>query len=125
VTDNEFDERADYSADGAISFLGRAANAQSGVGGAYVYYPNSHRLRSIAGNIQPSGKDRSDPNNYVYDDNGNMIMDKALKQRINYDYRNMPVKITQYSDNLMTTVQRTIEFIYDADGKRVKKMTTK
>jgi hypothetical protein len=122
--DKEFDESILYNKDGAITDMSRADNVGAG-SGQYTYYPNTHRVRSVSGSIMVGGKDRSNSDNYVYDDNGNMIIDRSLKEKIEYDYRNMPIKIIHYSDTLMTTIAKTVEFIYDADGNRVKKILTK
>ena len=50
-----------------------------------------------------------------------MIEDKSTARRIEYDYRNMPVKITQYTDNSFASEKQVTEFIYDATGTRVAK----
>lgn len=122
MADGEFNEKISYNKDGAITALSRGDYAENLInGGVYNYYDNSHRLKSVNGMISDGGMDRSNVDNYQYDANGNIITDKALKMRIEYDYRNLPVKITRYNDTAMTSVKNVINYLYDADGKRVMK----
>ena len=58
---------------------------------------------------------KANASDYQYDDNGNLIFDdhKGITN-IEYNYLNLPVKIT-FTNN------RSIEFIYDATGKKWRK----
>lgn len=122
MDDDEFNERIAYNKDGAIIEMGRGSHAQEDTAkGIYSYYANSHRVKSISGLIAEGGKDRSHVNNYEFDENGNLILDKALKMRIEYDYRNLPVTVKTYQDNDMKIEKSVINYIYDAEGNRVLK----
>ncbi|NLD93278.1 MAG: hypothetical protein GX639_11495 [Fibrobacter sp.] len=72
--------------------------------------------------IASGGKNRDAVDNYVYDANGNIIEDKALRTKTEYDYRNLPVKVTTYANAEMTEVNTVLRYIYDADGNRVVKV---
>ena len=119
-TDNTYDGTFGYNKESMAISFGQGEKAASPA--AYVYEPGTHKLNSITGLVLPNGKDRSNPHNYVYDGNGNIIEDKALLRRIEYDYRNLPVKITHYTDNSFNTPKTITEFIYDASGNRVMKI---
>jgi len=121
--EDKFDAKYNYDRDGAFITLARGplANEDFGVHGLYHYNPGSHRVNSITNRVANNAKDRSAEDNYVYDDNGNVIKDKALMREIKYDYRNMPEKILQYTDNTFGTVKSYTTFLYDADGNRVAK----
>jgi RHS repeat-associated protein len=66
---------------------------------------------------------------YRYDDNGNLVKDKnkdietyAGTDGIEYNYLNLPKKITVKASG--STNKGTIEYIYDATGNKLKKTTT-
>ena len=56
---------------------------------------------------------------YIYDDNGNMIEDKNKKIKIAYNYLNLPQVIT-FEDG--PDDQRAIVIVYDATGKKQRKL---
>jgi YD repeat-containing protein len=116
-----------YSPDGAITRLaqGPLAAQSEGQWGEYEYLSGSHRLSRIKNRVLDGGKDRSAVNNYVFDQNGNIIEDKGLLRRIYFDYRNMPERIVQYSDNSLKIVKYETRFIYDAGGNRIAKVQRK
>jgi hypothetical protein len=72
--------------------------------------------------IASGGKNRGSVDNYVYDANGNITQDKALRTKTEYDYRNLPVTVTTYANAEMTQVNTVLRYIYDADGNRVVKV---
>ncbi len=121
--EDKFDARYKYYKDGNIMVLARGplTNEDPMFHGVYVYKPETHQLESIENLVANGGKDRSDPHNYVYDANGNIIEDKGLNRKIYYDYRNMPERIEQYTDNTFTALKSTTKFLYDSDGNRVAK----
>lgn len=121
---DKFDAKYTYDKDGAIATQARGTLANHDISehGQYNYYGYSHRLLNIVGNsIEIGGKDRRAHFNYVYDENGNVIEDKSLRRRITYDYRNLPVTITHYADDLFTIKKSVTTFLYDSNGKRVAK----
>ena len=82
---------------------------ESGSGSVFTYNYNSdtNQLNYVAG-LQSQ-------NYYGYDANGN-VDDKGIWDTIHYDFRNLPSNMSNYYQNM--------EFIYDADGNRVKKYHT-
>jgi hypothetical protein len=128
MSESTYDESISYNNDGAITSMARGGYAASGGNNnpaTYAYYDNTHRVKSVAGLISAGSKNRRDSTNYVYDQNRNVIIDKALKNKIEYDYRNLPAKVTTYSDAAMTQVSSIMKYIYDADGNRVIKTQEK
>ncbi|MGA2507736.1 MAG: RHS repeat-associated core domain-containing protein [Chitinispirillaceae bacterium] len=130
---DEFDASFSYLGDGR--FLQKhEGTAQSGWGN-YAYYPNMNRLVGITNGGARSG-DVTTPA-YIYDFNGNMVLDRSKNMTIEYDWRNMAMRFNIY-DNIPsdintwdkvralywdTRVHRTSEILmtYDATGNRVKK----
>jgi PKD domain len=126
-TDNQIAAAVEYDDEGSITRFAQGPQVVNfpTTGGQYYYYPNSHRLEKITGLIFENGKDRSATGNYQYDANGNLILDKANKRKITYDYRNLPASVVEYSDAAMTAVKNFTEYYYDANGSRVLKIQSK
>ncbi len=105
TTNHVYSERSiNYDANGNIQTLTRGT--QNSIN--YQYDANKpNRLLAVRHGLTDV---------FTYDNNGNMITD-SLRGSFNYDYRNMPVKVTR-SDT-------TIEYAYDAGGQRIKKMMKK
>lgn len=123
TTSSDLDAAFRYNKDGAINSLARGARANDQSNwGSYSYESGSHRLKSISKPVIDGGKDRSASDNYVYDENGNIVEDKSTFRRIKYDYRNMPLEVIQYKDASFTEIKNISEFLYDASGKRVAKL---
>ncbi|KIC92762.1 DUF6443 domain-containing protein [Flavihumibacter solisilvae] len=62
-------------------------------------------------------------NDYVYDQNGNLLEDKNKKiGQITYNFLNLPEVITVKNDN--ETVKGTIEFSYEVSGYKYEKIVT-
>ncbi len=91
------------------------------------YYYNGNQLHSITevasgadtgffdGNTSDSSYSSTTDNDYVYDDNGNLIEDKNKGiTSITYNHLNLPKKITMPFGN--------IEYIYNAVGIKLKKI---
>jgi len=104
----------------------------------YQYKTGTNQLRYI----ENSPKDlKEDTDNYLYDLNGNMIVDKSKNMVITYDWRDMPVKFAFYNQipadvdtwqeveaidhNSQVTRLSYVEMMYDADGNRVMKRSFK
>jgi hypothetical protein len=86
-------------------------------------------------------------NNYIYDLNGNLILDKAKKMSIQYNWRDLPIRFSFFSGTLPSIVQSddvartgdlitsyllqhcdrlsSVEMSYDAAGNRVRKAVRK
>ena len=124
----DYDEHFVYDAIGRFEQKRTGANADDKV---YDYYGSTNRLRQVAGQPQ---------NNYLYDANGNVIVDMQKRCRIEYDYRNLPIRFEFYAsmpslapnnrgeipgdlDAQFANHDRVSEVImvYDAGGSRVLK----
>ncbi len=132
VSSTDNDLKSNYSFDD----LGRLSSKKEGDinYASYAYQPGTSRLISV-----PGDPGKSNSQNYVYDPNGNLVLDRSKKLTIDYDWRNMPFKIHFYNEipsgnlswrdvenNKLATINAkvelgTIEFRYDASGQRVLK----
>lgn len=97
----------------------------------YDYYASSNKLLKVTDNISTDNKlgDFNDGGNfgddYLYNGNGNMIMDKnklladdsgiILAPGISYNHLNLP-------QNILVAGKGSIEYIYDAAGNKLKKI---
>jgi YD repeat-containing protein len=109
---------------------------------AYRYIPHSNKVHKIEGTRATLSND----NNFIYDPNGNMVLDYSKKMYIEYDWRNLPVTFTFYNSipitilqaadetaraalwhNLKQNIEATatpvsqVKMAYDASGNRVMK----
>ena len=67
-------------------------------GGEYTYESGTNRLKSVAANMGGESADNrnmSDPDNFVYDSEGDLTEDKSKRLKISYDWRGMPVEFIQ------------------------------
>ncbi len=88
---------------------------------SYTYEPTGHKLLSVtdAGNTTFGFKDGNTVgNDYQYDTNGSITVDKNKGiTSIEHNHLDLPVKITFEEDT-----NKTIEYIYDATGSKLKKI---
>jgi hypothetical protein len=90
--------------DGAVNFSGPSMDKDYK---GFVYNPSA----SLIDNNVTNG------NHYAYDQNGNLIADLHKDiTLITYNYLNLPQVIT-------LTAGRSIQFVYDATGAKLKKIT--
>jgi hypothetical protein len=75
--------------------------------------PNYSYPASGPGSVRPHAVTQAGSNTYDYDLNGNMIL--GAGRLIDYDRENRPAKITVGAS--------ITNFVYDADGTRVKKVS--
>lgn len=88
--------------------------------GDYQYFEETHRLKNVVGDLR--GVDEfGDAENFKYDPNGNMIEDGSKKMKVEYDWRNLPIRFKFYSDGSMTQLKYVVQMVYDASGNRVAK----
>lgn len=100
--------------------------------GPYHYLPDKNEVSYISG----SPTKGNSFGNYVYDANGNMIIDRSKKMSVIYDFRNMPVDfqffdavpnraLTEADVYSMGGANKKAEVYidYDAEGNRVSKQT--
>jgi len=79
-----------YSAAYRYNELGRFTYKQENtVHPDYQYYFRSNRLKNTTGGPEK---------NYVYDKNGNMVLDKSKNMAVLYDWRNLPIAFYIYTD---------------------------
>ncbi|SEH39988.1 DUF6443 domain-containing protein [Chryseobacterium culicis] len=120
VQTSAYNEWVDYDINGNITRLDRYGNSD-GNGPMQIdrlYYTYSgNRLSKVEDASQNSSGYPyvASPNTINYDDNGNMTsqMDKGISS-IQYNYLNLPKKITQNS--------KVTDYVYRADGVKVKKV---
>ncbi len=88
---------------------------------SYTYEATGHKLLSVtdAGHTTFGFKDGNTVgNDYEYDQNGSITVDKNKGiTSIEYNHLDLPVKITFENDT-----NKTIEYIYDAGGSKLKKI---
>ena len=130
--DSLFNSTMTYQVDGAIATNSRTVLEETSPSnfenvtksGTYHYYPNNHRLRNVAGDLRQVNEDYDpEDNNFDYDYNGNLIQDKTKKLKIDYDWRNMPIRFRMYTDAAMTQLKQVVQMVYNASGNRVAKVT--
>ncbi|MCX6319481.1 MAG: DUF6443 domain-containing protein [Bacteroidetes bacterium] len=98
---------------------------------AYLYGNGGNKLMRVTDDVTVDNKlgDFKDGTNsnddYSYDDNGNMLTDQNKKiLSIQYNYLNLPAKITIFSglsDRGGYPTPHIIEYTYDAAGNKLKK----
>ena len=120
-----FDEEFDYDVQGRIVEQRRGGNAD---GGKYKYKESTNKLQSVDGYISgyADGRDMSDPENFVYDQEGNLVEDKSKNMKISYDWRGMPVEFVwkdecyNYKGHFMCDSAKLV-LAYDGSGRRISK----
>jgi RHS repeat-associated protein len=122
-----YDENLTYDKNGNILTLKRNGDNDAQTGAfaidnlSYAYATNSNKLMSVTDTPASATSGFKDGNttgdDYVYDANGNMIVDKNKKiTAITYNHLNLPTKIVFPTGNIM--------YIYNAAGKKVQKVVT-
>jgi RHS repeat-associated protein len=114
-----YNESLTYDANGNILTLSR--NGMQGIldNLAYSYINNGNRLASVTdATTDESGfKDGNKTgDDYTYDVNGNLSLDKNKSLSVAYNILNLPKTVTFTSDN------KTIQYVYDASGRKLKKI---
>ncbi|TRW21034.1 RHS repeat-associated core domain-containing protein [Flavobacterium zepuense] len=94
---------------------------------SYTYFPYSNRLKSVTdGAFNTAGFNNGSTetnDDYKYDANGNMTQDlnkdigETPDEEITYNYLNLPTKV-------IVDATHTVEYIYDAAGKKLQKKVT-
>ena len=95
-------------------------------GGEYAYESRTNRLKSVAANMGGESADNrnmSDPDNFVYDSEGNLTEDKSKGLKISYDWRGMPIEFKQTAMPQGSTDNELykLEMKYDGSGRRISK----
>ena len=126
VVTNMYNENLTYDKNGNIMTLKRNGDrdVQTGTIGidnlSYGYATNSNKLMSVVDNTNnTSGFNdfNKSGNDYAYDVNGNMTLDKNKKiTAITYNHLNLPTKIVFATGNIV--------YIYNAAGQKVQKVVT-
>jgi len=98
----------------------------------YKYYLGTNQLKSVTDGIIANTEGFKDGNmntvgndfDYVYDDNGNMTIDKNKNiTLIEYNHLNLPKKITFGDNDPNILGAGIIDYAYDATGVKLKKST--
>ncbi len=133
--DDDYDARFAY--DNVGRFISKKERGVAPETWNYQYQPGTNRLKSVA------NSPKSADDNYVYDPNANVVLDKSKRMAILYDHRDLPVKFIFYDripddvgqgdwkivHKLDTVHQETpqvvsyVKMLYDAAGSRVSKRT--
>jgi len=95
----------------------------------YTYFPNTNQLQSVTDAITTNTEGFKDGNivgdDYVYDVNGNMTVDKNKEiTAITYNHLNLPKRVT-FSFPMATNYEVNggyIDYTYDATGVKLKKV---
>ena len=132
IVENAFDEMFEYDAQGRIVSQRRAGNTSNSSGGEYAYESGSNRLKSVAAGMggTAGSRDMSDADNFVYDQDGNLVEDKSKHMKITYDWRGMPVEFLRqtgcYDYHGLDLCDSTrLVIAYDASGRRISKTRMK
>ena len=132
IVENAFDEMFEYDAQGRIVSQRRAGNTSNSSGGEYAYESGSNRLKSVAAGMggTAGSRDMSDADNFVYDQDGNLVEDKSKHMKITYDWRGMPVEFLRqtgcYDYHGLDLCDSTrLVIAYDASGHRISKTRMK
>ena len=132
-----YEEHIDYDANGRI-----VAKYEGAKAGSYNYKANTNQVASLGDissyasyNKKITGGARP---NYVYDPNGNMVLDRSKRVVVLYDWRDMPVAFEFYASIPDVNIEwgdcrdfkarfgvepaSKVTMMYDASGNRVLKM---
>lgn len=140
VSDDDMDAHYTYDVAGRIAKKNEGLLSGSSTfnnWGNYEYQSGKNRLLNIASSTRAKS---GDLDNYIYDANGNMIVDRSKKMTVQYDYRNLPIRFSFFSDipetvnnessvrnlesnpsALGVTRSSFVRMTYDAGGNRVLK----
>jgi YD repeat-containing protein len=132
-----------YNNDGTIDFKSRMGGTAGTpqFNGRLRYIPHTNKVHKVENH--PT---KNSDNNFIYDPNGNMVLDYSKKMYIEYNWRDMPVCFTFYNSipasvlvaadetaranlwqNLKQAIEATatvvseVKMVYDASGNRVRK----
>ena len=133
---NCYNENLNYDKNGNITSLSRNGNYDGSNTAnllpidelAYNYLPNSNQLNKVydSSNSPLGFKDNpsattADVNDYAYDNNGNMTLDKNKGiTSIKYNFMNLPTEIV-FNNNQNTK----ITYLYNANGNKLSKNVRK
>jgi RHS repeat-associated protein len=97
---DELDNEVDYNASYRYDLTGRITRKNEDISaaawGEYHYAQASSKLLNIP--TSPRQFDAvNQVNNFVYDNNGNMVLDRSKNMVLIYDWRNLPVEFRFYS----------------------------
>lgn len=125
----------DYDEDFVYDAVGRFVSKRTGAENTqrqYRYYGQTNRLKNVTG---------GEEENYVYDENGCLILDIKKRMLVEYDYRDLPVQFLFFNDlpavnpdergecgGELSVILASYEpvsevtMVYDASGNRVLKV---
>lgn len=124
-----YNEEISYDLNGNIKSLKRNGHLDESITPytidnlTYIYKQNSNLLLNVddssdksKGFIDGNIKSNTGQDDYEYNGNGNLTIDRNKKIQIDYNHLNLPSKIT-HSNGI-------IEFFYNSLGTKIKKITT-
>jgi len=115
-----FSMSADYDKNGNINWLHRNFEGNIADKLEYNYFEGTNKLKKVNDPIgDATGIEdyvANSPNNYAYDDNGNMTFDAGKNANVDYNPLNLPQTITDNSDPNVK-----IFYHYDAAGRKLAK----
>jgi RHS repeat-associated protein len=125
---------AHFSYDNTGRFIFKNESTAQKYWGRYHYAPGSSRLSSIDSSSRQAVGGRV---NFIYDPNGNMVLDRSKKMAILYSWQDLPVEFQLFDsipddvtdwqavDTLANrtgiTLASAVKMLYDAGGNRVLK----
>jgi len=124
TTFNQYNTAYTYDGNGNIKTLTRNGLTQSGTFGQIddldYTYANDGALTNLSESSEQTNGFKSKTvggaGAYTYDSNGNMITDAHKGVTVEYNFLNLPTKVTK--------AEGTIEWIYDAVGSKLSKSVT-
>jgi RHS repeat-associated protein len=114
VNNGDFDTGYTYDANGNISTLSRKANGTPVDVLTYSYISTGNNLQSVTDGGNTEGYFAVPGEDYEYDANGNMKTDPSKGTGIEYNYLNLPSRVTFDLDD-------EIRYTYDAAGNKLVK----
>jgi RHS repeat-associated protein len=114
IYNGDFDTGYTYDANGNILALSRKANGTPVDVLTYSYISSGNRLQSVTDGGNSEGYFAVPGENYEYDTNGNLTTDPSKGTGIEYNYLNLPSRVTFDLDD-------EVRYTYDAAGNKLVK----
>jgi RHS repeat-associated protein len=121
---HHFDEKVSYDINGNILLINRK-NGVNAMDDLKYTYNNGYKLTKVSdfstatySSEYPHFIDGTNTDDdYIYDNNGNQIVDKNKGIEITYNYLNLPSKVKK----VVASISYYVNFVYDATGKLLSK----
>jgi RHS repeat-associated protein len=123
---DEYGTSYSYDGNGNLKTLNRNGTTEAGLAMdalEYEYYPATNKLKRVKDAVLAGAyediKDQVDAENYVYDQIGNLIEDKAERVKISWNVYGKISKVEKRDAN--DALLSTQSYLYDTQGNRVVK----